>query len=173
MSQQFISFKILVIVFSPMSRAWEDGNKVTLETQLLDLQGTDRFSIVIVSYLSDNTFSSLISLVVFFYNWTSILLESDVSLGILVFSFLFSKIGYAWPNSLDSASPYNSLILENLKCEFKRLFLNVKVGEEGRHLVKWFRYYRLLGLPLRQKIFPGLWLQFLLLSPRAEWIWEC
>lgn len=115
MGQQFISFKSLVIVFSSMSRAWEAGNN--MGTQLLGLQGTDRVPVVIVSYLSGNIFSSLISVVIFFYNWTSILLESDVTLGILAFSFLFSKIGYPWSNSLDSMSPYNLLILENLKCD--------------------------------------------------------
>lgn len=45
-----------------------------------------------VSNLSYNTLSSLISLAIFFYSRASILLESHVTLGILIFSFLFSKI---------------------------------------------------------------------------------
>lgn len=65
--------------------------------------------------------SSLISLVIFFYNWVNILQEPDVILRILGFSFLLSIMGYLWPNSLLSLPFfYNFSIPHNLKCDSLR-----------------------------------------------------
>lgn len=101
MSQRTHFIQILVIVVRCVWKGWETSNKVFSGTQVCCLCGTDGLSVFIASYLRNITLSSLISLAIFFYNWASILLESDITLGTLIFSFLFYKIDYRWPNSLE------------------------------------------------------------------------